>query len=288
MQGFNCFTDKQRRAGKTNQDFYRWAYTAITRTSKTLYALNPPFFNSYSAMAFLDIIVLNELNELISNQVQTEEISLDNELQNQLSVLSLLDQPVPLQDHFIKVRQAVRKQYIEIIGWEKIGYEIRYSFMREQNKAVFRTYVNGQNQFRNPLSSLPNFSPNTEFNNTLTEILNHLPNITIKRNTAETIHNQIEFDFELEDEFPCTSNLFDDLLLFFKETDIIIEGIEHQLYKERYTFKRNNEKAVLDFEYNKNGFFGRVIPIHTKSNSQMLISSIQTALQTFKKEEYAS
>jgi hypothetical protein len=288
MEGFDYFTDRQRRTGKTNQDFYRWAYTAITRASKTLYALNPPFFNSYSAMAFLDVTVLNALNELTGNQVQTEEISLDNELLQQLSALNLLEQSVPLQDHFIKVRQAVRKQYIEIVGWEEIGYEIRYSFMRQQDKAAFRTYVNGQYEFKKPFALMPNLSPNSAFNNTLAEILNHLPNVSIKRNTAETILNQIEFDFDLEEEFPFTRSLYDDLVLLFKETDIAIDDIEHQQYKERYTFKRNQELAVLDFEYKKNGFFGRVVPIQNQTNSQILIYDIQAALLTFKQEEYAS
>ncbi|MBK6354609.1 MAG: AAA family ATPase [Saprospiraceae bacterium] len=287
MEGFDCFTDKQRRASKTNQDFYRWAYTAITRASKTLYALNPPVLNSYSAMAFLDVTVLNALNELTGNQVQTEEINLDNELLQQLSVLNLLEQPVPLQDHFIKVRHAVRKQYIDIVGWEKIGYEIRYSFLREKDKAVFKTFVNGKYEFRNAISPMPNLSPSSTFNNTLAEILNHLPNVSIKRNTAETIISQIEFDFELEEMFPFTRSLFDDLVLLFKETDIAIDDIEHQQYKERYTFKRNNETAVVDFEYKKNGFFGRVVPIQNMTNSQLLLTSLQTALQTFKQEEYA-
>ena len=288
MEGYDCLTDKQRRAGKTNQDFYRWAYTAITRASKTLYALNPPFFNSYSAMAFLDVRVLNALNELTGKQLQTEQITLDNELLQQLSMLNIIEQPVPLQDHFIKVRQEVRKHYIEIVGWEKISYEIRYSFSRGQENAVFRTYVNGQNEFRKPFASMPNLSPNGAFNDALSEILNHLPNVSIKRNTAETIISQIEFDFELEEEFPFTRSLFDDLVLLFKETDITIDGIEHQQYKERYTFKQNNETAVVDFEYNKNGFFGRVVPIQNMTNSQLLLSSIQKALQTFKQEEYAS
>jgi hypothetical protein len=252
-----------------------------------MYALNPPFFNSYSAMAFLDVTVLNALNELTGNQVQTEEINLDNELLQQLSVLKLLEQTVPLQDHFIKVRQAVRKQYIEIVGWEKIGYEIRYSFNREQDKAVFRTYVNGQNEFRKPFSSMPNLSTNSAFNNTLAEILNHLPNVSIKRNTAETIIKQIEFDFELEEEFPFTRSLFDDLMLLFKETSIVIDGVEHKEWKERYTLKLNNQTAVVDFEYNKNGSFGRVVPIQNMTNSQSLLSSIKNALQTLKKEEYA-
>lgn len=288
MEGFDCLTDKQRRAGKTNQDFYCWAYTAITRASKTLYALNPPFFNSYSSMAFLDVTVLNALNELTGNQVETEEISLDTELLQQLTNLKLFEQPIQLQDHFVKVRLAVRKQYIDIIGWEKIGYEIRYSFMREQDRAVFKTFVNGKCEFRNAISPMLNFSPNSDFNNLINEILNNLPNLSIKRNTAETIISQIEFDFELEEKFPFIRSLFDDLVILFKTTDITINHIEHQQYKERYTFKRNNETSVLDFEYKKNGFFGRVVPVQNLTNSQALISEIQKALQTIKQEEYAS
>lgn len=288
IEGFDCFTDKQSRVGKTNQDFYRWAYTAITRASKTLYALNPPLFNSYSAMSFLDVTIIDALNELTGNQVQADEISLDNELLEQLVSFNLLDEPILIQDHFIKVHHAVRKQYVEVIGWDKIGYEIRYSFMRKQEKAVFRTYINGKNEFRKPFTVMPNLSPNNSFNNTLDEILNHLPNITIKRNTAETILKQIEFEFELEEKFPLTRNLFDDLVLLFEETGISIDSVDHKEYKERYTFKRNNETAVIDFEYKKNGFFGRVVPIQNMTNSQSLLSAIQTALQTFKKDEYAS
>lgn len=286
--GFDCFTDTQRRAGKTNQDFYRWAYTAITRASKALYALNPPFFNSYSSMAFLDVTVLNALNELTGSQIQTDEISLDNELLQQLSNLNVLEQPIQLQDHFIKVRHAVRKQNIEVVGWDKIGYEIRYAFQRENDRAVFRTYVNGQNEFRNLMTSMPKLSPNIEFNLQLVEILNHLPNVAIKRNTAETIISKIEFDFEMEEQFPFTKNLFDDITVLFENSNIGIDNIEHQNYKERYTFKREQETVVIDFEYNGDGFFGRIVPLNKGTNSQSLIDSIQKALQTFKDEEYAN
>jgi len=287
-EGFNCYNDIQRKAGKTNQGFYRWAYTAITRASKTLYTLNPPFFNSYATMAFLDVKVIDSLNELTGKQMQTEEINLDDELLQALSQLNLLEQSIPLQDHFIRVREAVRKQYIEIVGWEKLGYEIRYYFKREQDNAVFKTFVNGKNEFKNALVPMQNHTTNVEFNNTIIEILNQLPNVIIKRNTAETIINKIEFDFELEEKFPFTRNLFDDITLLFGETNINIDAVNHQHYKERYTFKRNQELAVIDFEYTQNGFFGRVVPIAKETNSQDLIAAIQAALKTFKQEDYAS
>ena len=284
---FDHYIDVQKRAGKTNQDFYRWAYTAITRASKKLFALNPPYFNSYSEMAFLDDTVLNSLNELTGTKIETEEINLDDELLKQLTSLNLLEQPIPVQDHFIKVRHAVRKYYIEIINWCKLSYEIRYTFKRENDSAEFRTYINGGNEFRKPITPMQNQTTNNEFNKELEELFNRLPNISIKRNTAQTIIEKIEFDFDLEEQFPFTKSLFDDIVLLFNEKDIIINGIEHLEYKERYTFIRNNEKAVLDFEYKKNGFFGRVVPITNMTNSPSLIAEIQIALQTFKQTEYA-
>jgi tRNA A37 threonylcarbamoyladenosine biosynthesis protein TsaE len=286
-EGFDCFIDKQRRAGKVNHNFYRWAYTAITRASSNLFALNPPFFNSYSSMSFLDAEVITSMNELTGNQIQAEEIILDIEMWQQLTQLNLIAQPVQLQDHFIKVRHAARKKFIDIIGWDRIGYEIRYTLKREQDSAVFKTFVNGKNEFKNALSPMPNLSPNEAFNNSIAAIVNHLPNISIKRNTPETIINRIEFEFELEEQYPFTRSLFDDISLLCEETNIAIESVAHLAYRERYTFRHNQEVAVLDFEYKSNGVFGRILPVLNKTNSQSLVLEIKTALQTLKQEEHA-
>ena len=287
-EGFNCFSDNQKRAGKLNQNFYRWAYTAITRASSTLYALNPPYFNSYSTMAFLDAEVLNTLNEVSGFDIQGEEISIDQEMLKQLSQFNLLEQSVQLQNHFIKVRQAVRKQYIEIMGWEKKNLEVFYYFKRENQTAAFKTWINKENVFNGKYQKLAANTNSEELYKEVEILLKNLPNVTIKRNTAETIISKLVFDYDIEEKLPFTKNLFDDLYLVFENTNIYIDDMEHLQYKDRYTFKRNFEKAIIDFEYNKKGFFGRVIPIQKQSNSQSLISDIKTALQTFKQEDHAS
>lgn len=285
--GFDCFVDKQRRAGKTNQNFYRWAYTAITRASKTLYTLNPPIFNSYSDMTFLDAPVVNAFNQLTGDQLKTEEVILDQELNQVLSELNLSDKPLPFQDHFIKVYHSVRKHYIEIVGWEQIGFEIRFTFSREKDRAILRTYMNGQNELKKPFTLMPNHSPNSAFNNDLVEILKQLTNVSIKRNTSENIINRLEFEIEIEEQYPFTKNLFDDISLLIEETDISIDQIEHFQYKERYHFKRNNETVIIDFEYNSNGFFGRIVPLPNKSNSPQLLSSIKSVIKNLKHLEHA-
>ena len=284
---FNCFTDKQLRKGKTSQQFYRWAYTAITRASKQLFALNPPYFNSYSSMSILDVKVVNSLNELTGKQLQAEEIVIDNELNNQLNELGLFDESILIQDHFIKVRHAVRKNYIEITGWKKLDYEIRYYFGREGQKAVYKTYINIRNEFKNNVTKIPSVSKDTKFNEEIDSIINNLPNINIKRNTSETIIGQIEFEFVLEERYPFTRNLFEDILNVLINTGISIEKIDHLQYKERYKFERIGEFAVIDFEYNENGVFGRVVSISSQTNSQKLLNDLQNTFLTLKQEEHA-
>ncbi len=285
--GFNCYADAQRREGKNNADFYRWAYTTVTRASKKIYTLNPPFFNSYSSMSFLDTIVVDALKELSGGQDPTEELVINEDILEALSGLNLLEQPVPIQDHFLSVWSAVRKQYIEVTGWEKLGYEIRYHFKRENDTATFRTYINSRNEFRNPLVPMPNLSPTPAFNVTLTGILLHLPQLTIRRNTAETILKGIEFDAELEEKLPFTRSLFDDLHRILAKSGISIDRIAHLDYRERYTLARNKEITVIDFEYNLKGFFGRIVPIANQSNSPSLLHEIKEMLQTLKHKENA-
>jgi hypothetical protein len=195
---------------------------------------------------------------------------------------------VQLQDHFITVRHAVRKHYVEIDGWEKKNMEVFYKFKRESQTAALKTWINKNNVFNGKYQKLPASTNSDELYASIETLLKNLPAVVIKRNTAETILSKIEFDQELEEQFPFTRNLFDDVTLLLKETEIIVDDIDHQQYKERYTFKRTQEVAVIDFEYKKNGFFGRVVPIQNKSNSQALIADIKTVLQTFKQEDYAS
>ena len=286
LQGFNCIIDAQRREGKTNINFYRWAYTAITRASKTLYTLNPPFFNYYSNMSLLDLNVVNSLNELSKTQIQTEKVEIDSELLQKLSSYNLFDQPIQLQDHFIQVNNAVRKQNIEIIGWQRIGYEIRFTFMLGQDRAVFKTHVNGKNEFKSKFAIISKHPNGNQFINLLTEILNCLPTVIINRAGVRDEINIIEFDQSVEEAFPFTKSLFDDLVLILN--GINIKELQHKQYKERYFFIRKEESAVIDFEYNSTGFFGRVIPIQNMTNSQILISDIYSTLTVLKNQEYAS
>lgn len=288
QKNFDYLKDKQLLRANLNSGFYRWAYTAITRASKQLFAVNPPYFNSYSNFAIIDEAVVSSMNELTGKQLQTEEISLDGEMLKQLSRFGLLDQPLQIQDHFVKVLCAVRTQYIEIGRWEKKSLEISYQFLREGKAAGIKTWINKDVAFNGKYMKLPPLTNSDELYSEVESLLKRLSNISIKRNTTETIISKMEFDFELEEKFPFTRNLFEDLELLLLPLGIVTDNLEHLNYKERYTFKRGTDIAEIDFEYRQNGFWGRVVPIRADKNSRSLLAEIKKVVQTLKSEEYAS
>lgn len=285
--GFNCYIDPQTRRGRDNETFFRWAYTAVTRASGKIYTLNPPFFNSYSSMTFVEAAALNSLNQLTGKTAEIEEIQIDNEMLEVLGKFSLNNHPVQIQDHFIKVRHLVRKKYIEISGWEKKNYEIVYHFRRENHYAAIKTWMNGNYVFNGKYQNYPGAINNEKLSGEVEKLLQGLPVLNVKRDTIETILPRLEFESELEERFPFTRHLFEEIDSILKDTGIAIIEIEHLQFKERYTFSKRDEIVVLDIEYKQNGFFGRMVPLINKTNSPELLIEVRNKLLILKTQEYA-
>jgi hypothetical protein len=287
---FNCFFHQQSKNGKTNLDFFRWAYTAITRASSKLYVLNPPNFNSYSAMTIVDLQVQKILENTAGVQNESDDLVIDEEATSVLSNYGLLDQPIQFQDHFLKTRHAVSQSLIEIKEWNKVGYEVRYKFQKGHDSAVFKVYFNGRIEFNNSFIVVPRLSQNEQLNDLVLQSLirTNFHNVSVKRLTVNSVLEKIEFDMNFEEQFSFTKRLFDDLSFHLAKIKISVVSVDHLQYKERYSFERNGERAIFDFEYNNDGFFGRVLYISKLSNNLNLIADIQNVVLTLTNLDYAS
>lgn len=270
------------KSGKTNADFYRWAYTAITRTSNTLYGLNPPFFNSFSGMQFIDVEVQDALHELIGFNCNTVEIELTEKLQAELEKFNLLGAPVLMQDHFIKRWYALNPRYIDIAKFDIRGYEARYTFSREHEQCSLKYWFNAKHEFKSNFQIIPSHSNSDSFVEECINIINKSPNINVSRNTPETILPRLSYLSEVDTQKPFLVNLKEKLEKL--ADDFLITDVEHLSYKERYTFTRGDEIAVVDFEYNADGFFGRVLPLSKKCNSSILIERIKKTVNLIKSD----
>lgn len=282
---FNFYESEQNRSGKTNPDFYRWAYTAVTRASKKLFCINPPHFSSFSGMNFIDVNVQKAFNELTGQSNPTSEINISEALP-ELEKFGLVDAPLTFQDHFIHRWYNLRKQYIDIEAWQKVGYEIRYFFKREGQTAAFKYWVNGKNVFKHNFQKLPSQTNSDELFETISKILENSPQVIINRNNAEGILTQIGFDVALEEEKPFLKNLFDKVSQNLDKGKVISD-IQHLNYRERYTIEKNAQSCVIDFEYNKDGFFGRVLPLENKCDCSEIPKKVKAIVNRLKEADHA-
>jgi TATA-binding-like protein domain of the TOTE conflict systems/UvrD-like helicase C-terminal domain len=281
---FNFYETEHNRSDKTNSEFYRWAYTAVTRASKKLFCINPPYFSSFSGMNFIDVNVQQAFNELTGQSNPTTEINI-NEVLSELEKFGLVDAPLTIQDHFIHRWYNLRKHYIGIEVWQKVGYEVRYIFKRESQTAAFKYWVNGKNVFRANFQKLPAQTNSGELFETITKILENATPVIVNRNNIDGILTQIEFDLVIEEEKPFLKNLFDFICKGLLKGEII-SNIQHLEYRERYTIESNGLSCVIDFEYDKAGFFGRVLPLEKKCNSPELLAKIKSIINNLKAADY--
>ena len=274
QSNFNFYESGHNRSGKNNPDFYRWAYTAVTRASSKLYCINPPYFSSFSGMNFIDVNVQKAFNELTGQQAPSVEVNIDDFFP-ELEKFRLADAPLPLQDHFIYRSHHLRRHLIDIEDWQYFGYEIRYVFKREDKTAAFKYWINKKNEFRPNFQKLPAQTNSEELFETISKILVSSPGVIVNRNSADGILTQIEFDIALEEEKPFLKNLYDQISQRLKE-DEVVSDIQHLEYRERYTIEKHGNVCVVDFEYDGGGFFGRVLPLDNNCSNAELLARVKS------------
>lgn len=285
-ENFNFFDSEHNRTGKTNPEFYRWAYTAITRASETLFCINPPYFNSFSGMYFVESSLQDTLDRLTGKSSETEMIEISEEHIKLLQAFGLVNEPIPLQNHFLRIYYILHQHYIDIIKWNKVGYEIRYAFKREDETASFKFWINGQYEFRNNFQILPAETNSDLLFREISDVIENAPKIGFVRNNTLSILSQIEFEIKIEEERPFLKVLCDSLQSVLASSQIAVAEINRQNYRERYSFECGNEKAMVDFIYNDKGFFGQVSPIDSHCNSERLLKKIVLAVSQLKASDH--
>ena len=235
-------------------------------------------------MNFIDVNVQQAFNALTGKSNPTIEINI-NEVLPELEKFGLADAPLTIQDHFIQRWYNLRKHYIDIEAWQKVGYEIRYIFKREAQTAAFKHWVNGQNVFKSNFQKLPAQTNSDELFETITKILECATPIVVNRNNIEGILTQIEFDVAIEEEKPFLKKLFDFISKGLSKDEIITK-IQHLEYRERYTIDNNGRSCIIDFEYDKAGFFGRVLPLEKKCDCPELLAKIKSIVSNLKEADY--
>ena len=268
--------------GKTNSDFYRWAYTAVTRASEKLFCINPPYFTSFSEMSFVGIDVQKALSELEGKKSSSIEVNYSDVLP-ELVKFGLESASTSVQNHFIERWYILKELSIDISLWQRKGYEIWYQFKKGNELVGIKYTINGKDVFNKTyFPKLAKLSNSDELYEIVTKAIDGAPKIEVNRDSVEEVFPQIDFDVTQEEEKPFLKVLFDNISQSLIKGERIKE-LKHYEFKDRYTFEKGVEICVVDFYYNKNGFFTSVQPLESQSNSVRLLVRIQEVIDNLKK-----
>lgn len=279
--------DRLGKIGKSNADFYRWAYTAITRSSRNLYCLEPPYFSPYSSMYFADYSMLQEL-DVLDADLKEKNIDLlySEEIELLFKNFDLEACDTNIQDHFLSIWYQLKDSNITILSQAVKNYEVHYQFTKESETAGLKFWFNDKKQFKAHFQTIQSLTNSLELFETISQLLCILPNINLVRKDIDSIDAPVQRDFITVVSKPFLNNLNDELERLVVDSGIQIESVDHLNYKERYSFGRGKEKVVLDIDYNGQGFFGRAYPLAKSCNSQLLIKDLQGIIDQLKNKDY--
>ena len=250
----NVFLNCKTHQSVLSQSYFRWIYTALTRTSEKLFTFDEPHFTPFTKM--------NQHNEPTPKIIETNlnAINIDESSQTTLSE-SIVDAI------YLEARKLLNQSNINIKDVSHNQYCEQYTL--EYNNEFCRVKLNYNG--KNKITKISTIETNTLAK--LAEIsLKSLENKTMFLNNV--IENKNEFIFN-ED---FLEDYYNAILKVMAENNIKITSIEHFNYLERYTFKHNNnEISIIDFYYNGKKQFTRSQPQNNSSIelSKLILSLLQ-------------
>lgn len=234
------------------KDYFRWLYTAITRTSSKLYVLNEPK------------IKLGANPEIIGGKCWNIDDQLEKERgikpsENTVSVFELDPNPA-LNDLLKKVHSRLDSTGIEIIDIRHDQYQDLYFFKAEEQVAEVQfSYTK-----KDKVSSV-SVRGSGLLQTTLQSLLVTLVGTVLSSVDASVSEQQFEFNAEYLEQFHRR------IVDVFSEHEIVVSGLFQNQWVQRYTLTKNGELAVIDFHYNKHKQFKKVTPMTNLSSSKLLL-----------------
>lgn len=249
----NVFLNCKTHQSVLSQSYFRWIYTAITRTSEKLFTLDEPHFTPFTKMQQHNLPVQQPIETKIVDESINHESSVQTALSGSIEDAIYLETKILLDQSDIKITDTTHNQYCE-----------QYTLEYNNETCRIKINYNGKNKITkisaietNTLAKLAEFSLKPLENKTL-----FLTNITDNKNQFIFAENFLE-------------EYYNAILNVISNHDIEIIQIEHFNYLERYTFKQNNEVSIIDFYYNGKKQFTRSQP---QNNSSIELSKLILSL----------
>ncbi len=243
-------TDQGENRGKTNENYFRWIYSALTRATKKVNLIN-----------YTPITPFTKININYSQNVHKEFYYISTDEHNYNNQNIKVKYKFPENKNFLiefnqfifsKLQNKINILDIEHKDWQEI-----YTFSLNDNQSIVRFYYNGKFQFKTPQTISSN---DEKFENIVLELLKKdtkLNNFDFLNSTMKDTYIKLNYSLN--------------------QNNIFISYIIQKPYKDEIKFLHNNDSLIVELNYNGDGFFTKVNIFSDENNilSKTLVNSLE-------------
>lgn len=266
----NVFVKCSTTQSQLNEAYFRWLYTAMTRTSEKLYLLDPPNIKVGSGIkrisdpGFSNQTAIDTNNSIVSAQTAFPGQSNDdnNTTQHLDELFGISPANIFALEILNRVKNLVAGSGIQIQSVNHNQYMETYFF--EKGSEISRIDIGYNGKHKITRLNAPHSS---ELSNQLRNLLSPLINSLVVTSSVEST-NKVQ----------SNQSFINDLLQRIQDLsvskNIQISDLVEQQWNIRLTFSRGQEVAVFDIYFNGKFIFGKYGPVKNLCNSNALIQDV--------------
>ncbi|WP_044412672.1 ATP-dependent DNA helicase [Thiomicrospira microaerophila] len=266
----NVFVKCSTTQSQLNESYFRWLYTAMTRTSEKLYLLDPPNLKIGSGIKRIADPSFTGQVEPIMNSPSVNSTSVFTEptSENNLNVsLAQTFGIVPSNTFAIEILNRVQNLIsgtgIQIQSVNHNQYMESYFFEKGNEISRIDIGYNGKKKITHL-----NTPHSSELSNQVKNLLSPLKNSVIVPVHSSKTSNILKSDKDFIDE------LLQRIQDLASKKSILLSDLIEQQWNIRLTFSRSIEVAVFDIYFNKKFIFSSCGPVKNLCNSGTFIQEV--------------
>jgi hypothetical protein len=250
--------------------YFRWLYTAITRTSDKLYLADLPSLKPWSGLKPVESPDLST-NGSLSQPSSSKELTNTTATTVESSDPEIELYGIPSSAHFSieilkRIKELIGKSDISIQGVSQGQYQEMYFFQKGNQASRVDISYNGKGKISRIVA--PN---QTDLSLEIIELISPLIGAFVIPATPK-----IAPSFEFEEEF--LNDFHKSLHPLAEQKGITISNVESLDWSQRYTFVQSGEKAVFNIFYSAKNRITKYAPDKSACTSKSLSADILTIL----------
>jgi tRNA A37 threonylcarbamoyladenosine biosynthesis protein TsaE len=246
----DVFVDFKVMMGKSSSGFFRWAYTAITRTRSKLYLIDAPAYSPLTEFVVGDIL---RLNGFVDNYQYLPPVIIEGADPEVFKTFPFL------KSRYSNICDIMKDQQIEV-KLEHKQYCERYAFSKNGEFVMMDIWYG--KKFFNGKQNILSKSSDT-FEHLILDLI------------ADDHKSTVPFPGGQQFQHDLYNYLYELLL----DNDVIITNIVCEQWCDRYFVKTDGECAVLEFWYGLKNIYTKVIPKSTLGIEDKKLNKVLSILK---------